>query len=250
MDIKQVEQLARFLQYVIGRRPDEFGLVTDGQGYVPVSEVLKVLHEEDWRKIRRIDLETMNVHLARPAIELKDHLLRAEDRSHLEALREPAPPPKLLYAPIRRRGYEAVMQHGLRPYGHTGRVVLFMEQDLALKVGRRRDAQPVIVTVNTQEARARGCHFNAFGKRIFLTESLPVECCRLPRPPKTMKMPEDKQPAPAPSPKTPGSFTLDMEPFLEKAPPGIAKSRKHGSSKDWKKERRKARRWKDKRNQY
>jgi len=248
MSIQKTEQLARLIQYVIGRRPDEFGLVPDTRGFIPVADVLKVLHDEGWRKVRRGDLETMNYHLGAPTVDIEAHLLRAHDRSGLEGLREDAAPPKLLYAPIRRRAYEKVAQHGLGPQGHTDKVVLFAEHDLAVKVGQRRDAQPVVVTVNVEQASEQGLLFTSFGERIFLTESLPVECCRLPRPPKTLKMAEDKEPVPVPTPKTPGSFILEMEPFLEKAPPGKAKSRKHGSSKEWKKERRKARRWKEGRN--
>ena len=47
------QQLAKFLAYVLGRHPDEFGLVPDPQGFVPIKEVLKVCAEEkDWRHVR------------------------------------------------------------------------------------------------------------------------------------------------------------------------------------------------------
>ena len=50
MDSKQAEQLARFLDYALGRRPEEFGLVPSPDGFFPVAEVLKVAHEEGWRR--------------------------------------------------------------------------------------------------------------------------------------------------------------------------------------------------------
>jgi len=247
MDSKKIVPLARFLQYVIGRRPDEFGLVTDDQGFLPVNDVLKVLHGEGWSQVRRSHLETLDFHLGKPALEIREHLLRARDRSRLVPLRDAAALPKLLHVPVRRRAYESVRQHGLRPQGHTGRVVLFADPALAQSVGQRRDAQPVIVTVNVQAAREQGAGFQQFGETIFLTDRLPPACCRLPRPPKAPRPRDVEQELPAPAPKTPGSFILNADPFGN-LPPGQKAEKRRNASKDWKKERRKARRWKENRN--
>lgn len=248
MSIQKTKQLARFIQYAIGRCPDEFGLVTDAQGFTPVSDLLKVFQEEGWHHIRRTHLETLSYHLEKPILEIKDHLVRVVDRSHLNGLREPTNCPKLLYAPIRRRAYETVLQHGLRPQGYPGQVVLFADETLAEKVGQRRDFDPIIVTVHVASALGRGRVLRQFGERIFLMQSLPAECCRLPRPPQTPKQ-REKEPATAtpPSPKTPGSFTLDRDPLVHGPHPGESSGRDR-RSKGWKKERQKARRWKDRRN--
>jgi len=149
---------------------------------------------------------------------------------------------------IGRRAYEAVMQHGLRPRGHTGRVVLFADPSWALKAGRRHDPQPVIVTVNVQAATDAGCLFRQFGETIFLTDRLPPACCRLPRPPKIRRPPEADQPSPASAPKTPGSFILSGDPFADQ-PSGKPSGARRNRSKDWKKERRRARRWKENQNE-
>ena len=247
MDSKRVAQLARFIQYMTGRRPDEFGLVTDDQGFLPVNEVLQVLHSEGWPHVRRNHLETLDFHLGKPTVEIRAHLLRARDRSRLVPLRETATLPKLLHVPVRRRAYESVLQHGIRPQGHTGKVVLFTDPDLARKVGKRRDPQPVIVTVNVQTARDQGGAFKQFGETIFLADQLPSACCRLPRPPKAPRPREVKQDLPAPAPKTPGSFILSADPFGD-LPPGQKTEKRRNASRDWKKERRKARRWKENRN--
>lgn len=247
MSIQKVEQLARFIQYAIGRYPDEFGLVTDAQGYIPVADLLKVAQEEGWQHTRRNHLDTLSHYLKSPILEFREHLVRAVDRSRLDGLRETGDCPKLLYAAIRRRAYDTVALHGLDPQGHTGQVVLFRDQRLAEKVGRRRDAEPIIITVHVQSALKHGHAFRQFGERIFLTGRLPVECCRLPRPPQTLRQREKERPATAPTPKTPGSFTLDIEPLVDGPYPGKSRDRAR-RSKDWKKERQKARRWKDGRN--
>lgn len=247
MRTRKTKQLARFIQYAIGRCPDEFGLVTDGRGFTPVADLLKVLQEEGWHQVRRNHLETLSYHLGKPILEIKDHLVRVTDRSHLDGLRETANCPKLVYAPVRRRAYEAVSQHGLRPQGHSDLVVLFADQKLAEKVGRRRDAVPVMVTVHVESALRCGHVFRQFGERIYLTESVPVECCRLPRPPHTTPKDPQERPSVSPTPKTPGSFTLDLEPLVDNSYPGKTHDRER-RSKVLKKERQKARRLKNSRN--
>jgi putative RNA 2'-phosphotransferase len=245
VDIKKALQLARFLQYMLGHRPDEFGLVVDRQGYIPVSDVLKVLHGEGWSKVRRGDLETLNYHIGTPAIEIHAHLLRAVDRARLEGLRKTAAPPKLVYGPIRRRAYDTVLEHGLRPHGHIDQVILFADRELAHKVGLRRDVEPVIVTVNVEQACRSGCNFQQFGESIFLTAQLPAGCCRLPRPPKANRLHDTDPSPPAPAPPTPGSFMLNPASFADKPLAGTTRTSKQGSAKTWKKERRQARRWKE-----
>ena len=247
MSIQKTEQLARFIQYAIGRCPDEFGLVTDDQGFTPVGDFLKVAQEEGWHHIRRNHLDTLSYHLQQHIIEIKDHLIRAVDRSRLDGLRETATYPKLVYAPIRRRAYETVLQHGLRPQGHTAQVVLFADQRLAEKVGQRRDAEPIIVTVHVQNALKRGHFLRQFGERLYLSGKLPADCCRLPRPPQSLKQREKEPAAAPPTPKTPGSFTLDSDPLVDGPYPGKSSDRDR-RSKDRKKERQKARRWKEGRN--
>jgi putative RNA 2'-phosphotransferase len=192
-------------------------------------------------------LETLSYHLGQPLFEIKDHLVRVVDRSRLDGLRETANYPKLVYAPIRRRAYETVLQHGLRPQGHTGQVVLFADQGLAQKVGRRRDSDPIIVTIQVQRALGQGHVFRQFGERLYLTDTLPAECCQLPRPPQTNKRQEKEQPEALPSAKTPGSFTLDIEPLVDGLYSGKSRERER-RSKDWKKERKRARRLKFDRN--
>ena len=53
MQQKHTQKLAKFLDYVLGRNPDEFGLVPDEQGYVKIKELLKALNQEEgWRHLR------------------------------------------------------------------------------------------------------------------------------------------------------------------------------------------------------
>lgn len=246
MNRKQAEQLARFLDYVLGRRPDEFGLVPDAGGFLPVAEVLKVAHEEGWPQVRRNHLETLNFHLERPVLERREHLVRACERSRLADLQPAAGQPKLLFAPIRRRAYDVVARHGLQAQGHVDRVVLFTRRDLARKVGRRRDAEPVLITVNVAEAQARGCVLQPYGATLYLTDGVPLSACRLPRAPRARGIREKDSSAAPTAPKTPGSFRLDPK-SVSGTTTGALPSKSNARPKDWKRQRQKARRWKQER---
>ena len=48
------KQLAKFLNYVLGRRPDEFGLVTDKEGFVKIKDLIKATSEEEEDVLRAL----------------------------------------------------------------------------------------------------------------------------------------------------------------------------------------------------
>ena len=72
------ESLAKLLSYILSRRPDEFGLVLDETGRLPVKELLWALaQEEGWGYVRRSHLEEV-VNLVTPgAFELDKASIRA-----------------------------------------------------------------------------------------------------------------------------------------------------------------------------
>jgi len=43
---RKVAHLNRLLNYILGNRPDEFGLVPDKEGYISLKELLKAINEE------------------------------------------------------------------------------------------------------------------------------------------------------------------------------------------------------------
>ena len=50
----KIESLSRFMVYVLGHHPDEFGLVPDLDGFIKIKELLWAIHEEEgWRYVRQ-----------------------------------------------------------------------------------------------------------------------------------------------------------------------------------------------------
>ena len=119
-----VDKLSKFLSYVLGHRPDEFGMVPDPNGFVSIKELLQALHEEQgWRHIRAAHLNEALITPADPSIEIENNRIRAKETSQLPAAVQPTELPKLLYIAIRSRAYPVALDKGLVPSPHPNLVL-------------------------------------------------------------------------------------------------------------------------------
>jgi putative RNA 2'-phosphotransferase len=206
---QQVDKLAKFLTFIIGRQPDEFGLVPDTNGYVKTKDLLKALAEESgWRHVRMDHLREVAFTSRPPQIELAGNLIRAADRSNLYSPELSNDFPKLLYYPIRRRAYPVVLEKGVPPNPAGNRITLAVDQAFAGRLGRRIDQDPIILVVHSATALSHGATLWRFGKHLFLSDRLPMGSFSGPPPPKQPPEPQKKEPKP--TPPSPGSYLLDL----------------------------------------
>ncbi len=250
---QQRESISRFLLYVLGVRPDEFGLVPDEEGYVPFKDLLAALSEEDgWTFVRESHIMDLVREPERSEIEVKDKLIRVNP-AMTELVLGPPPvvePPVKLFHAVRRKAYPAALENGLTPGGRAW-VPLFTDEKLALRFGRRRDQQPVLVTVLTEKANRRGVVFTRPQQLIYLVDSLAPDLFTGPPLPKE-KPAEDKKAKPKRDQETdtraPGSFFLAVEKDPDAARRPIREERdktaysKKKDGPDWKRAARKDRR--------
>ena len=242
---QSTRRLEKFIVYVLGRRPDEFGLVPEAEGWVKLKDLLKAINEEDgWRHVRRSHIDEIVLTQPAPEIEINDNRVRARFREHLPVPQPVDGPPKLLYTCIRRRAYFVVLEKGIVAV-EGEKVVLAAASDLALRIGRRRDPHPVLLTVNVEQALTHGIALHRFGELLYLADAIPSGCFTGPPLPK--EKPAAAKPAVEPdraSRHEAGTFVLEpsrFDPDSRKKDP----ARKH-REQDWKKERRQQRKHKDK----
>jgi putative RNA 2'-phosphotransferase len=237
---KEIQRLAKFLAYVLGVRPDEFGLVPDPDGFVWLKELLQaVREEEEWRFVGQAHLNELLHAGFREELEILGDRLRWK-RPKADLTPRPAGelPPRL-YCAVRPRAHPVVLEKGLKPFKGPW-VVLARTQELALRIGSRKDPNPVLIQVKTKEAAGRNIRFFATQGELFLVEELPADL--LEGPPVTQKQRERLAPKPS-SPKpteplTPGSFYLD---FTQQAVGAKQASRRKDKDPAWKRERRRGR---------
>ncbi len=208
--IKDPKQVARFIDYVIGRRPDEFGLVADAGGWIRSKDLLKVFSEEkDLPHVRMAHLNEIRLTLKDPPFELEASRIRSRCRDHLPSAVAVTAVPKLLYTAIRRRAWPHAAARGLACHGEEAPIVLTAETTLAERLGRRIDPEPVILTVHTAKPEAKTVSFRRYGECLYLAEALPATVLSGPPLPREAPAPAEKPPAP--ERPGPGSFFLDPD---------------------------------------
>lgn len=233
----RVDNLAKFLVYLLGRQPDEFGLVPDANGYVKTKDLLKALGEEPgWRHVRMNHLREVIYSNRSPQIEMANNLIRAVDRSRLFSPEIPADLPKLLYYPIRQRAYPVLLEKGLPPDAAGNRIILARDPTFARRLGRRIDPAPVILIVNSAKAVSKGATLWRFGQKLFLTDRLPLDSFSGPPPPKQHPEPQKVERTDAQTvPKAPGSYLLDFSD--PPTPRNRSKRPSRHRKNEWKRER-------------
>jgi putative RNA 2'-phosphotransferase len=190
------EALARFLEYLLGRSPDEFGLVLNPEGWIDLKQVIQVCSEErDWKGTNQARIKDLVWALPDCPLEFDEKRVRLKPEcagaSHAP-VREGSNPPKILYYGCRRRPYRTYMSEGIG--GLDGKeFVLCRTKEMAIRIAKRREPKPILVEVDTQEALSTGTRFLAYGDHLFLVEWLAAEVLSGP-PPKEKEMPEKKAP--------------------------------------------------------
>jgi putative RNA 2'-phosphotransferase len=235
---KELSRLAKFLFYVLGHHPDEFGLVPDSKGFVKLKELLKAVNEEaQWRYVRKSHIVELCISHTKPPIEIVNNLIRAADQNQLPTPILTIDKPKLLYTCVRTKAYPVILEKGILPMGKPW-IILAPEHDMALRMGRRLDPSPVLLTINVKQAISAQVKILTFGRSLYLAPKIPKGCFIGPSIPKE-KSNKKETTQPITPPKR-GSFFLDVS--REDNPLNSKKIIKGKKDKGWKEARRKDKR--------
>ena len=236
--LRSLKKLANLILYILERRPDEFGLVPDNEGYVKIKSLIRAVNEEEgFKYVRPFHIDDILSSLPGFQIEIKDSLIRAKNIDNLPKQVMAVNPPKLLYTCVRKKAHIFVLEKGIHPVGNE-RVVLSATKEMAERIGKRFDQSPVLLTVHLQKALDAGVIFYSSGE-LFCSGHIPPACFTGPPPPKQKEEPKqaEKQIEFTPK-KMPGSYILNIEQDEEKKRrTELQRKRKEVG---WKKERKRA----------
>jgi putative RNA 2'-phosphotransferase len=239
MDIfRNHKKIANFISYVLGNRPDEFGLLPDSEGFVKIKSLLSAVNEEEgFKYVRRFHLDDIISSLPDSPFEIKDLMIRARDYGTLPKRIIAVNPPKILYTCVRKKAYSFVLENGIHPVGGDN-VILSATKELAEKIGKRFDQSPVLLTVQVRKAADAGITFYSSGD-LFCSDIIPPSCFTGPPPPKQKEEPKplDKQKE-SDAKFMPGSYILNLE--AEEQKKERTKLQRKRKEIDWKKERKRA----------
>jgi putative RNA 2'-phosphotransferase len=237
----KADSLVSLMAFILGHRPDEFGLVPDTGGHITYKELLRAIHEEPgWGHVRQSHIVEVLVGKGGPLFEWDENRIRAIDRRWTLDLENPSPDlPKILYACVRRKAHAHVMEQGLKSDTF---LVLAPDRDRAMRIGQRKDPKPVLLEIMTGPAREEGVPFYSFGD-LFLAREVPPRVISGPpvhdegREAKPSQ--KAKKEKPAPPDFLAGTFALDVH-----RDPDRFRRFKGKKQRGWKEEARKMRRTK------
>ncbi|MDY6910141.1 MAG: hypothetical protein SWC40_09410 [Thermodesulfobacteriota bacterium] len=249
--------LAKTLGAIGCHMPDAFGLFWDEDGTMPWKEFLQALHEDPGlRFVRDAHLQEIDFLGIEMPFRLVDRVLRLKEAEPVPRYR-PAVPPRRLYFAIRRKQYRHAAANGLLASGRPF-MPLAVDKDLALRIARRRDPDPVAIDILAAEAHESGIVFLKSGEHLFLAAHLPVRFLVFPkmslefleREPAKLRVPKEMRAQRALSEEAlAGSFFVTADRLAESSgqnePPVSGtprKSKKGARSGGWKREARELRR--------
>jgi len=187
-----------------------------------------------------VHLDEILITVSDPPFEISDQFIRARHREHLPDKVLIRNPPKLLYTCIRRKAYPYVTDKGIFPLGYP-QVILSSSRELAVRMGKRIDPSPVLLTVQVDQSVAKGIVYLQAGETLYLADFIPAGCFTGPALPKEKAIPQKAQAMDQPSEQRPaGSFFLEKKDNIARVPPRYqSKVSKKIDRKKTKKDRRK-----------
>lgn len=238
----KVDALSRFMIYILGHSPDEFGLIPDKKGFVTYKELFRAIHEETgWGYIRQGHINEVLLGKDRSLFQMENNRIRAmERRWHFDIESPIQSLPKILFTAVRRKAHPHVIEKGL--ISIEGKyLVLSPAREMAIRIGRRRDQEPVLLNIMASAAQKKGISFHAFGSLILANEIPAKFISGPPVSREIIKIPKDatEKKDKSVSEIQTGTFVLDMD-----RDPDPARRAGGKKQKGWKEKARKIRRGK------
>ena len=173
---------SKFLSLVLRHKPEEIGLVLDGQGWASIHELIEKAGKHGMALTRELIAHVVETSdKQRFAIDPAGQRIRANQGHSIDVdlgLEPKAPPPVLFHgtaatalASIRLGGLHA----GQRQYVH-----LSPDETTAVKVGQRH-GPPIVLRIDAARMAIAGHAFFLSTNGVWLTDSVPAEFIVFPK---------------------------------------------------------------------
>lgn len=175
MIMKDEIRVSKYMSFLL--RHDPKGLEVSEEGFVKLSDLLKVLRERfpliDTPYIRQIVRED-----SRGRYEIAGDRIRARYGHSMEVKPVfPLAQVERLYHGTTEEAAGEILLQGMKPMERQ-RVHLSVSVQEATEVGRRRTPQPVILEIDAEQATKEGIVIEKANEKVFVTDNIPPEFIR------------------------------------------------------------------------
>jgi putative RNA 2'-phosphotransferase len=185
MKQQELVKLSKLMSLALRHEPETFGLHLDEDGWVAFEALVgAIAARPKWQWVQPEHVRQVVETSDKQRFETKGEMIRAR-YGHSRAARPTylaVEPPALLYHGTPRRNLEAIRRRGLKAMSRQY-VHLSARPEMALQVGRRRDAQPALLVIHAAEAHAAGIVFgtpSGGADNVYLVETVPPQFIEFP----------------------------------------------------------------------
>lgn len=166
-------RLSKEISYVLRHHPEKYNLSMDNLGFVDINSLLAGLNNTSKfnQVITRSDLVDMIKSLDKERFEIKDERVRALYGHTIPLLIKKVEiiPPDILYHGTTESAYQKIKIEGIkrmrRQYVHLAK-----EINVAISIGKRRTAEPIVLRIDAAKAYSEGVRFYDGGDDIYLVD--------------------------------------------------------------------------------
>ncbi len=168
--------LSKEVSYALRHAPWEYELELDEEGFVPINQLLDALNSSGnyARTVTKADLQYIIDNSDKKRHEIVNDKIRALYGHSVpnKISKEKAMPPDVLYHGTAKRFLDSIIKNGLLPMNRQY-VHLSVDIETATVVGKRRDADPVILEIDSKHAAQEGIIFYIGNDKVWLCDKLP-----------------------------------------------------------------------------
>jgi len=171
-------ELSKTISHALRHAPWFYDLDLDDQGWVDLSIFVAALRKErlEWAELTPDDISRLVAGAEKHRHEIRQGRIRALYGHSLpgKLTLKRVSPPSIMFHGTAPKSISSIMAGGLLPMGRQF-VHLGMDRESALRVGRRKAANPVIILVRAAEAAADSVQFYEGNETIILADSIPPQ---------------------------------------------------------------------------
>lgn len=175
---KELIQISKRLSYILRHAPEKYGLELDEKGWVLVQDMLRALRNDRkyWTDVTLEDLQAAIASSDKQRHEIQNGKIRAIYGHSIseKIIKSPAIPPEILFHGTDPAIVETIQAKGLKPMSRQY-VHLSADVETAIKVGKRKAQEPVILKIKARQACQNGTLFYQESNGIWLADVVPAE---------------------------------------------------------------------------